>query len=186
MVEYYVLECYGPDEEEMAAIDEVVGVDDVMWNLGRPLTESIPEPILIKLDPYGGLMMPMFDRGILLFSDELIEVLRATGIDNLQCYATELVNERTQERWDNYKAVNIVGVVEAADLAKSEYRAHGTPVIDVDFESLAIDAAKAKGLLMFRLAESVSAIVVHASIKRAVEEKGIQHLDFVEPQDWMG
>jgi hypothetical protein len=186
MSEYYVLECYGPDDEEMAAVEEVVGLEDVMWNLGRPLTDKLDEPIEVKMDPSGGLMMPMFDRGILLFSDELIEALKSAGVNNLECYQVVLVNEQSHERWRDYKAVNIIGLVAAADLGASVYRPHGRPVIDVDFDSLAIDESKARGFLMFRLAENVSAIVVHKSVKQAVEEKGIRHLDFVEPQDWMG
>ena len=186
MPSYYMLECYGPDEELRASIREVHGVEDVNWMLGRPFTDAIETPIQITLDPDDGLMMPMFDEGILLFSDEMIAALREVGVDNLDCYDTELTNGLTNQRFTNYKAVNIIGVVAAADLANSTFEAHGRPIIDVDFDGLAIDEAKARGFLLFRLAECVSGIVVHENVKKHLEGKPIAHLDFIDPQNWIG
>lgn len=186
MPSYYMLECYGPDEELRASIREVHGVEDVNWMLGRPFTDAIETPIQITLDPDDGLMMPMFDEGILLFSDEMIAALREVGVDNLDCYDTELTNGLTNRRFTNYKAVNIIGVVAAADLAKSTFEAHGRPIIDVDFDGLAIDEAKARGFLLFRLAECVSGIVVHENVKKHLEGKPIAYLDFIDPQNWIG
>ena len=38
---------------------------------------------------------------------------------------------------------------------------------------------------MFRLAESVMGIVVHESVKQAIEAAGIDTLTFVDPAEWI-
>ncbi len=130
--------------------------------------------------------MPMFNRGIVLMSEQLLNCLQAAGVDNLDDYATELFNPKTGQRFSNYRAVNIIGLVAAADLAQSDYQAHGSPLVDVDFDSLTVDPKKSRGLLLFRLAECVSGIVVHESVKHHVEKCGIRYLDWLPPEEWIG
>ena len=77
-------------------------------------------------------------------------------------------------------------MVAAADLAASRYDAPEGPLISVDFDSLAIDDAKTGGALMFRLAECVTCIIVHESVRNIVEAEGIDTLDFLDPKNWIG
>ena len=186
MTKYYMLECYGPDDVERAGIAQVEGLDDVNWMLGRALTDSIPSPIRITLDADDGVMLPMFNSEILLFSDALIGVLERAGVDNLDLYECVLSNPVTGTTFTDYKAVNIIGLVAAADMGKSKYQAPTGLVTDVDFDSLVIDQARVGDLLLFRLAECVSGIVVHESVKRAVDASGIPYLDWVDPREWVG
>jgi hypothetical protein len=186
MSSYFMLECYGPDEERRASIDTAGEADALNWILAKKFSQPVPVPIRITLNANNGLMMPMFNRGILVLSDELLAALAEAGIDNLDCYEAELFNPATGKRFTNYKAVNIIGAVAAADLAKSECQVHGEPQFDVDFDSLVLDEAKTHGLLMFRLAECVTGIVVHESVKRCVERRGIRYLDWVLPEEWIG
>jgi hypothetical protein len=185
MPTYYMLECYGPAEADRAAVRDVLNDDDFSWNLGRKFASPPPAPIQVKIEP--GLMMPMFNRGILLFSDQMLSVLAAAGVDNLDAYPATLEDLESGQIHQNYKAINILGVVAAADLSKSQYVAHSaSKLIDTDFDSLAIKEDAARGLLLFRLAEAVSGIVIHERVKQALEAAGIQYLDFVDPKDWIG
>jgi hypothetical protein len=59
------------------------------------------------------------------------------------------------------------------------YRARLAYTRDVPLRS-----CKARGALMFRSAESVNVIIVHPSIRDAVEAAGINTLTFLEPEDW--
>jgi hypothetical protein len=181
---YYLLECFGPPDRERAAIDTVPR--GLYWNRGRRFEQPVSEPLEVILDG-DGLMMPMFNRGILLFSDELVEAVRDAGVDNIDCYDAVLVDPVGGKRHTNYKAVNIIGMVAAADLAASEFHApSGRALIDTDFDTLVLDEERANGLLLFRLAESVNAIVVHARVKQHLEKRGIPNLDFVAPDAWVG
>ena len=57
---------------------------------------------------------------------------------------------------------------------------------DVDFHSLVIDEARTHGLMLFRLAEARTAIIVHERIKQAIDDAGIPGFVFYEPGDWSG
>jgi len=117
----------------------------------------------------------------------MIGVLKTAGADNIDCYPAALTEIESQKRYDNYKAVNIIGLVAAADLGGSSYVSHSaTALIDTDFDALSIDPARARGLLLFRLAESVNGIVIHDRIREALESGGIKYLNFVDPQNWSG
>ena len=118
----------------------------------------------------------------------LRDALRKAGVDNLQAFETTLqLSPGEAVPQDLYVAVNIVGLVAAADLGRSAV-SPGTPerLISTDFDSLAIDAGRAHGLLMFRLAENTSAVVVHRSVKDAVERAGIVTLTWLLPEEWAG
>ncbi len=86
-----------------------------------------------------------------------------------------------QPQSNDYLAVNIIGTIAAADMLKSVVLDDPDgPLITVIFESLVIDEAKAGGHLFFRLAESVSTVVVHEKVVRHLESKGGFGLTFLE------
>jgi hypothetical protein len=160
----------------------------VAWQMGARLRERPPVPVLIDLDPqFPGVMMPMYDAGVLVFSKPMVIALEKAGVDNLECFPAVLRNPESGTEYRDYFAVNIVGAVTAADMGQSEFDApSGTPIVDVDFDSLVIDEKRAGDLLMFRLAECITAIVVHERVKQALEAANIRHLDFLPPEQWIG
>lgn len=185
---YYVLSCFGPEDQDRASIGRVPKFEGVNWLHGKMIEKRIPEPIEIELNPeFPGVMVPMFDPGILLFSDEMIAALRDAGVDNLQCFEATIHDPISGRDYCNYKAVNIIGLVSCADLAKSKCRVEsGSPIIDVDFDSLVIDEKRTGRALMFRLAECVTAILVHEKVRQHLEARGIPYLDFIKPEEWVG
>ena len=184
---YYMLHCFGPPDQEPTSIHRIPQFENVSWNRGARIQGHVPAPVRIYLDPEApGILLPMYHKGVLLMSDALIAALQSAGVSNLEPFSAVLVDEASQREYTNYKLVNIIGVIAAADLTQSVYTAHGAPLFDVDFDSLVIDESKALGGLMFRLAENVSGIVVHESVKNAVLKAGIEHLDFVPTRQWIG
>ena len=93
---------------------------------------------------------------------------------------------KTGTVYSSYKAVTLVGLIACADLGASEHVSYGTPVVDVDFDSLVIDETRTYGALVFRLAECVTGIVVHEKVKQCLEDRGIKYLDFLLPAEWVG
>ena len=55
-----------------------------------------------------------------LFRDDLIEVLRACGVDDLELYPVAIADTDNGRVYTHYKAVNILGVIAAADKQKSK------------------------------------------------------------------
>ena len=181
---YYIIECFGPDDQERQAIDTVpLGFS---WNSGSPFTANPSGSLEVVMDG-DGIMMPMFNRGILLWQVELIEAVKRAGVENIHCYECVLVDPIAGTRHQNYKAVNVIGLVAAADLNKSIYSTpSGIPLIDTDFDSIVIDEKKANNKLLFRMEECVSAIVVHEIVKKSIEDSGIPYINFVVPESWFG
>jgi hypothetical protein len=153
------------------------------WALGRPFDKPPPDPIRIELVPiadFTGEPAPMFDRYMCLMREELVGALRRSGVDNIDTYPA-ILSDSVHDRQFRYLAVNILGLIAAADLGKSQWsNFDGAARLDTHFESLAVDPDKARGQLLFRLAEDTGTIVVHAKVKQAVESAGIALLRFTQ------
>ena len=184
---YYVLGCFGPIDEDRTAVLDIINTD-VAWQMGSRFVTPPPTPVEVTLNPdFPGVMVPMYDAGILLFTERMLLAIREAGVDNLDVYDAVVRDTATGRPYKEYKAVNIVGAIACADLGKSDYQApSGSEIVDVDFDSLAIDESKTRGVLMFRLAECITAILVHEKVKKNLEKHKIPHLDFYRPEDWVG
>ena len=183
---YFVMTCKGVFPS--AVIDRGPEMDDAPWNDGAAIDQNFDVPLTYTLKPKAGNLKAMYEAlAYPLMSDALIAALRTSGVDNLQLFDARIEDPRTGEVHTNYKAFNVVGVVAAADMMKSVLMGTSdSQMIDVDFESLAIDESKAAPFLMFRLAESVSAIIVSEAVRREIERHKIPGMNFYEPSDWSG
>lgn len=166
-------------------------IKGVSWIRGARIESTLPNPLPFTLWPLRpnmsdqGPAMPEWLQGNAapLFRDDFVAALRQSGVDNLDLYDAIVEDPDSGTRHQNYKAVNIIGVVAAADMALSEATVHpGGPLVDVDFDRLVIDGARARGALMFRLAESTAAIIVHERLRDRLQAAGYTSLDFIEPE----
>ena len=173
--------------------DNIPKVDWYYWRKGAfiPTTEVIPNPIKFTLKPQSpwasdhGPHMPSFlEAAVPLFRDDLIAALRACGVDNLETYNVAIRDPDNDQVYTHYKAVNVIGLIGAADMNKSNatVNPNGPPIIDVDFDGLVIDEKKTHGQLFFRLAESTNAIIVHERVRDCLLKKGFSDLAFYETE----
>jgi hypothetical protein len=185
-MQHYVMTCEGADPGTM--LSEGPNAPDTPWMDGKPIRETFTEPFVFFLDPeYPGEMMAMYEVPLLLMRDDLLKALKDSGVDNLQTYPAIIQDKVKKKEYKNYSAVNLVGVVSCADPAKSRKgRVTDSEMIDAFFESLVIDEAKTKGALMFRLAESVGAIIASDRVKAKIEAAGIPYMVFYGPGEWAG
>jgi hypothetical protein len=186
---YFILQCFAPPLADAAGLDacpEVPGVTS--WMSGRRIAEPVPQPIVIDLDPEcPGVMLEMYQLEMLIMTEGLVQVLRDAGVDNLQVFDAIIRDPAAAKTFTHYKVVNVVGVVSCADLSASTYsRSAGPPKIDVDFDRLVIDESRAGGQLLFRLAECLSAIVVHEKVRDALVTAQITGLTFQRPEEFVG
>ncbi len=176
----------GPSFKRIGASPKIPGV--VTWMSGKRFSVTIPEPLEFTLDEETpGRMFVYNNVQIPLMRKDLLQALVEGGVSNLDTYRALIHDPIDRKTYDNYLAVNVVGVIAAADLDKSVYD-HGVPerMISMDFDSLAIDESKPHSALMFRLAECVTGIAVHAKIKDHLVARGFGYLGFVDPKDWIG
>ena len=162
------------------------------FNLGIAFAaSSVPDPLeitLIPTDPLdkdmGPAMPDIFNASGLVLSERLHRTLVEFGVDNLDAYPAVLIDSATKERFTGFFVVNVVGLIAAADMEKSEYTVQsGGPVIDVAFDNLVIDSAKARGAFMFRLAESTMNVWLHPSLVKFIKAAGFPGLEFSDPSD---
>lgn len=191
---YYVLMCFTPWFTKSASLGpapEVPGVSS--WLRGQPIDAPVPQPLVFTVAPdeddrepeEPGVLLEMYQDSYVLMTDRLVNALRDAGVDNLQLFDAAIRDPRTGSTATNYKVVNVIGVVAAADLGKSAYTASGAPLIDVSFDSLVIDEKRVGGLLLFRLAESLSAIIVHDRVKQHLLANGFDMLTFRDPAKYV-
>jgi len=197
LADYFMLECYQPVEWDDQAMLKSVYFKEIetwrndidSWRMGRRLISELPNPIEIKIRHgyYPDDLKEMYNTDAIVITKLLLNALQEAGVDNLDVYPCVIVNEGTGFKTEDYVAVNLIGLVKATDLSKSNVVGGGEDhLLDTDFDGVAIDSKKAKDYLMFRLAENTSAIVIHCSVKEYLEAKGFDMLSFVEPKDWIG
>lgn len=191
---YYVLMCFTPWFTKSASIGPAPEVEGVSsWIRGQLIDVPVPQPLQFTVEPdeddrepdEPGVLLEMYQDSYVLMTDRLVDALRAAGVDNLQLFDAVISDPHTGSVVSNYKVVNVVGVVACADLGRSTYTATGAPLIDVSFDSLVIDEKRAGGLLLFRLAESLSAIIVHERVKHHLLATGFDMLTFRDPAKYV-
>jgi hypothetical protein len=169
---YYVLSYLIPQDENGGYFEIEDGLDFDgfdSWSLGRRWPNAgVPDPIevdIVPVDGYSGQPSELYDGNMCLMSARLVDALLECGVDNLELYRAVLRNVETGKPYD-YRAVNIIGLVSAADLTHSSWeRRHSDPMFDVNFDSIVIDERRAGGRLMFRLAENTGVILIDERIR---------------------
>jgi hypothetical protein len=184
---YYVMSCEGP--APVTPVDGYPKLPGGPWFTGAKLVFPVPQPLRFMLSSeYRGSLKALYRPNIPLMRTDLLQVLQEAGVDNLELFDAVLEDPVTGAKHHNYKAFNVLGLVAAADMEQS-VRApinESSEMIDVFFDSLVIDPTKTHDLLLFRLAQSVNAVIVHENVKEAVERQNIAGMVFYEPRDWAG
>ena len=183
---YYVLSCEGVDPATTIAKEPKLPGGP--WMDGQKIMIDVPSPLKFELDPQRpGKMKAMYETGILLMRNDLLLAIKAAGVDNLEVFNAIIIDPTTNAEHANYKAVNIVGTIACADRDESDISEEDdVDMISMSFESLVIDDVKAGGLLMFRLAEAVNAIVVHEKVRNSIMENQVPNMHFYKSGEWSG
>jgi hypothetical protein len=154
----------------------------------KPQKRPPPEPVRVEVVPgYEGVYLEFWDNPVPLMTKRLYAALQDAGVTNIDAYRAEIADTTSKTLNMDYVAFNIIGKVSAADL-KASRTARGSTnrMISADFDAVTIKGEAARGALLFRLAESVGAIVVHEKVRDHLEDNGIDTLTFIEPENWAG
>lgn len=147
------------------------------WITGKVLNNPT-QPIKVEFWQNGGKgLAEMFDDSIPLFSKELVQALRSVGVNNLQTFPVSIVEREGLDIDQEYLAVNIVGCIKCVDMNKSEHTDIAGQQVFA-FRQLVIDETKTQGQLMFRLAESLTSIIVHEKVKTYLDKQNFKYLSF--------
>jgi hypothetical protein len=156
------------------------GIDS--WALGKLITQTPPNPIIVSITKIGDsddpdlIPAPFIDAYMCLATPEIVSALQSAGVDNIQIFPAILKDTETNKEY-KYYAVNIIGILKAADLDASEWvNFDGEAKMDTIFESLVIDKTKTRESYIFRLYEDTGTIIIHEKVKLALEK--FEYLSF--------
>ena len=190
MTEFFMLECIEPsdwdDSAMLRAVPRPPGEDS--WRFGRPFKTQPTQPIeVMMVSTHCDRLKDLYKIDALLMTRRLYDCLREAGVDNIDAYDTVIRHPGTGFESRDYIAGNLIGLVAAVDVGASNIVGGSADhLLDTDFDAVKIDPAKARGLLMFRLAENTSAVVVSRKVKEFLEARGFTQLSFIDPENWMG
>ncbi|HEY6642890.1 imm11 family protein [Povalibacter sp.] len=155
---------------------------------GQRITYEVSTPLEYGLHPsYPGELLPFYKSAAPLMHERLLDVITRAGADNLQLFDAVLDDPQRSIRHTDYKAVNVIGLVAIADLAKSQTMGTSdSERIDVDFHRLVMREQIPGEHLIFRMAESVNAIVVHERIKQRIDAAAVPGMTFYASGEWSG
>ena len=117
-----------------------------------------------------------------LFSPKLINLLDELKVDNIQFFDADVTYAPTDEKV-KYKVANIIGTISALDMNSSDIVLSPFGGVGA-INKMVLDESKMKGHKIFRLKESILHIVVHKSIKEAIEKAGMKGFMFVSDDEF--
>lgn len=180
---YYILTARNPKRMLLYSLDDPTDNDKDGWMLGK-LFKGIPEvPVVAEICTgyENAELLPFFENPPLM-TDAFYRTLCDAGVENLIAFDAIIRSEDESITHHGYKAINIIGMVRAS--GEGTIFTGNSKLIDASIDSLEIASDITGELLMFRLAENVSAIVVHERVKQAIEAKGFPYLVFLDPGDY--
>lgn len=189
---HYILDCdepLSPNGEALMEIHNTFRVGTIRrWKSGLRHEQEVPVPIEINFDSFRGYSGPpveLLDLGIPIMSERLANALTQAGVANIDFYDATLTESKTGATY-RYKAYNIIGLIAAADLGKSDWSSpDAEPLIDVSFTSLTLKESAIPNQPLFRLAENVNAIVVSSAVREHLLASGLNTLKFTQPENWV-
>jgi hypothetical protein len=160
---------------------------DQGWTEGKPFDPKPSEPVVVKIqEGYEDSNPSNFMSVPPVISNELYEVFKNLNIPDVEFYDAILASEETGKQLNGYKAYNLTKMIHAADMKSSKFaEGFSSRDIDASFDSLTLDESKIGNSLMFRLKEYTSAVIVHRSVKEAIEEAGIKNINFTSPSEYL-
>jgi len=142
---------------------------------GRIIEQNILPQLVYEVDFPDDTDLPhLLTGGAVLVSQRLIELLKSQGVDNFQAFPVEILNPETSKKRLGYYLFNVIGLLKVVNLDKSAYdelmpaSPDGIDVPLAAFNQIVIDSKKTMGMLMFRLAEDPTVLMIHEKIVDAL------------------
>ena len=151
-----------------------------LWVSGKPLTELYSDDTFYVESSMGtDTELPdFFDSVAPLMSQRLFKALNDLGVDNLVSYPVKIKNKGTGETFDNYLAVNVIGLVDAINIGASDIEDEDT------FHSTVIDENKTMGMLCFRLFHGPTLLMIRDDIANTLIGMNLKGVLIIKSEDY--
>ena len=140
------------------------------WLSPEPWDIPVPEPLDVIVES-PGVLSHFYDNPMPIISQNLLKVIRSFGVDNIIDYSVRITDGFSGAVYNNYRAIKVIGAIEAIDEALSEsdeLDELGLGAINKFYDRIVIDDTKTHGQHVFRLAEKYSCIAVSRTIRDSI------------------
>lgn len=127
-----------------------------------PADLSVPFTFDLDLDLPGTVMGSLF-LNEWVFRRDFVDTLSSLGVSNFQTFPAVIRNPETEQRFEDFLVVNILGLVNCAELDRSEYDPLGETIA---ISHLVIKPERTHGLDVFRVAEDPELVLVSERIAK--------------------
>lgn len=174
MTAYYQIE---PDIYALYGLHSSSPIPEgVNFHAGRLITTTLPSPLSFYVGhPPGQHPGHFLANEIPVISSLFLQVIEEAGIGNIQIFPAHLYNRKTGQEWTDYYALNVIGVVDAADLSASTYDTimpgnDSVPPL-LEFETLIFSRTRTMDLGMFRIPQNRTMLFVHGRIIELLKKR---------------
>jgi Immunity protein family (Imm11) len=183
---YYFIQCVSWFEEirELEGGTPTPELEPGVFTDGERITKEISQPLVWNLMPGQGEMPPFFDVPAFVVRKDFARALREGGADNIDYYDVTIRDPQTGQTWNDYLLANVIGVVDAIDMQKSEIDPDSPPDTAVLFDKIVIDDSRTRGLQIFRPLHKQSDLLVSKELRDHIESKNFKYVEFVEPEEY--
>ena len=125
---------------------------------GQFINQSLPNPLIFEVTvPPNASPGHLLGSMIPVASKAFINALHSAGVDNIQALPAILRNKAAKFEWTDYYALNIIGLIDCADMSASNF----DPIIGtgalpplVAFDEIVLIGSKIGQYKMFRVSQS--------------------------------
>lgn len=180
-MEYYILDevAGNPDMPYIGELPEQLDMINIV--MGKALSCNFPIRLPVSIQDESEVVYPdMMTADVPLFSNKLKTTLDDLGIDNIDYFPVELLNEDSGEVVAHYHLGIIHGLIKCLKSGVEKSPA-GRRII----KNPIIDPALVEGQMLFRLYESPRLIVINSFIKEGIERAGLQGVSITRIKDYV-
>ena len=160
---------------------------ELPWLAGERFSVTPPQPMHLHIDEENedsGPGADFVDGPVPLVSERMRLALLDAGAGNIDFYPVQVHGADAWDECPTYHAINIVGKVAAANPSASS----GVELVEgggaMMFDRYAPLADALKSVVIARMAENVSEVIVSDRVRRACEKHGIDTLTFTRLDQW--
>lgn len=178
-LEYYVWETRRRWPDDVIAPDFAPVKRDhgVSFIQGRRIPKELPElEIRYRAGPDARVTddLVIHRRRCLVHSEALIDTLKRAGVDSIDYFPLRLVNDQTGTVLRTHRAANLLDVVFCLDREQSELEVDDEEPNEIwSIDKMKLIDDRLGESLMFRLGEMREIVIVHESVKQAIERAGL-------------
>jgi hypothetical protein len=144
------------------------------WLAGQIFADPPARAIRLRGELRADAVLPALCQvPIPLMSVELVAALAAAAVSNLVTYPAHILGADGEVLRGAFRAFNLIGLVHS-----------GPPAPGARLSTARLNAASARGLLLFRVADAPYALVVSDTLRRRLEPAAIAGLRFTPAEAW--